>query len=797
MPTTYFKTAWRNILKHKGFSFINIFGLSAGLAAFGFIAFYVTDELSYDRYHKNAGRIFRVVQHGSWNGGSFDLAVTSAPYAAALKNDYREVVDAVRINIEGGGKISYENKQLRVNDIFFADNSVFNIFSYTFLYGDPKTALANPQSIVLTKSLAISLFGDASLALNKTVLFGGNFPNNVSGVIDDVPKNSHFSFSALRSFDTNYSSGWGEASLYTYLLLEDESDGAKLESQSSHFYNKYLKSELGDLNYQLELQPLTSIHLRSRLNYEIGNNGSITYIYVFTIVGLLILIMAVINYINLTTARSSTRVKEIGIRKVIGSGRKSLVLMFLSESILLTLIAAIAGALIIYMLLPYFNQISGKDLSFDKADIIKTGITATAFAVITGILSGLYPTLFLSGFRTIPAMKGQLGSQSGTMLFRQSLVTFQFVITITMIAGSLIIYRQLDYVLNKDLGFNKAQTLTFHIDNNNVRNQVGSVKNQLLKGPGIEAVGIAGNPIGNNDLGTTVFNLDASGNSGADSKIVQSLLVDEDFITTMQIMVLTGRNFSEAIATDRTDAIIINETLAKELGWPDPVGRKVRTGVMDGKVINKTVIGVVKDFNTYSLQHKVSPVVLSMPSDANDQDNLYVRLSSSNVKESLSYITSTFAEFDAENKPDFHFLDKNFAAQYQSEEKQGMLLMIFTGLAIMIAALGLLGLVTLAARQRTREIGIRKVLGATIGSLTLLLSKDLIKLVLISIAISVPIAFWTMQKWLNNFAYRTDISWWVFALAGALAIVIALIPVGFQAIKAALENPVKSLRAEL
>lgn len=797
MPTTYFKTAWRNILKHKGFSFINIFGLSAGLAAFGFIAFYVTDELSYDRYHKNAGRIFRAAQHGSWNGGSFDLAVTSAPYAAALKNDYREVVDAVRINIEGGGKISYENKQLGVNDIFFADNSVFNIFSYTFLYGNPKTALANPQSIVLTKSLAMSLFGDASLALNKTVLFGGNFPNNVSGVIDDVPKNSHFSFSALRSFDTNYSSGWGEAGLYTYLLLEDESDGAKLESQSSHFYNKYLKSELGDLNYRLELQPLTSIHLRSRLNYEIGNNGSITYTYVFTIVGLLILIMAIINYINLTTARSSTRVKEIGIRKVIGSGRRSLVLMFLSESILLTLIAAIAGALIIYMLLPYFNQISGKDLSFDKADIIKAGIIAPAFAVITGIVSGLYPTLFLSGFRTIPAMKGQLGSQSGTMLFRQSLVTFQFVITITMIAGSLIIYRQLDYVLNKDLGFNKAQTLTFHIDNNNVRNQVGSVKNQLLKGPGIEAVGIAGNPIGNNYLGTTVFNLDASGNSGADSKIVQSLLVDEDFITTMQIKISTGRNFSEAIATDRTDAIIINETLAKELGWPDPVGRKVRTGVMDGKVISKTVIGVVKDFNTYSLQHKVSPVVLSMPSDANDQDNVYVRISPSNVKESLSYITSTFAEFDAENKPDFHFLDKNFAAQYQSEEKQGMLLMIFTGLAIVIAALGLLGLVTLAAQQRTREIGIRKVLGATIGSLTLLLSKDLIKLVLISIAISVPIAFWTMQKWLNNFAYRTDISWWVFALAGSLAVVIALIPVGFQAIKAALANPVKSLRAEL
>ncbi len=365
-----------------------------------------------------------------------------------------------------------------------------------------------------------------------------------------------------------------------------------------------------------------------------------------------------------------------------------------------------------------------------------------------------------------------------------------------MIAGSLIIYQQLKYVSKKDLGFNKGQTLTFHIDDQNVRAQVNSIKDQLLKNTKVESVGVAGNPIGNNDIGTTSFNLDALGNPGPDSKIVQSLLVDQDFIPTMQIKMAEGRNFSTAMVTDKTDAIIINETLARELGWQNPVGQKVHTGVMDGKVSSKTVIGVVKDFNTYSLQHKIAPVVLSMPSSVNDQDNLYVRINPGEVQGTLSYITSIFARFDPVNKPDFHFLDKTFEAQYQSEEKQGRLLMIFTGLAIVIAALGLLGLVTFAAEQRTREIGIRKVLGATVGSITLLLSKDLLKLVILSIGISVPFASWAMHKWLENFAYRIDIYWWVFVLAGLFAIVIALVPVSIQALKAALANPVKSLRSE-
>jgi putative ABC transport system permease protein len=795
MLRTYLKTAWRNLLKHQAFSFINIFGLAVGLAAFGFIALYVADELSYDRYHKNADKIFRVVQHGKWDGGSFDLAVTSAPFAAALKNDFKEVEQAVRLHPEGGGKISYENKSFVENNILFADDSFFKVFTYDFLYGDPETALSEPQSIVLTKALATKLFGDPGNALNKSVLFDGNFPNKVTAVIDEVPGNSHFSFTALRALDKNYTAGWGDAELYTYILLKESSDHAVLESQSASFNKKYLQSDQGTLNFQLELQPLTSIHLQSQLSYEMGNNGDIKYIYVFSLVGLLILIIAIINYVNLTTARSSSRVREIGVRKVIGSGRTSLMYMFMCESILLTAVASAVAACLVFVLMPYFNQISGKLLNFEEIGIFKSILTVIIFAVFTGILSGLYPMLFLSGFRTIPALKGQLGSQSSTTLFRQSLVTFQFVITITMIAGSLIIYQQLDYVMAKDLGFNKSQTLTFHLQDDKSRSRLKSIKDRLLKSPIIESVGAAGNPIGNNNLGSDVFNLNANGETGQNSKIAQNLLIDADFIPTMEIELLKGRNFSAAMPTDKTDAVIINETLVKEMGWNDPIGRRVLMGTDNG-VAAKSVIGVVKDFNTYSLQHKVAPLVLRMVSEAGDQDNIYVRLRPGNIQESLNYIRSTYAEFDPENKPDLNFLDENFARQYQSEEKQADLLMVFTVLAISIASLGLLGLATFAAQQRTREIGIRKVLGATVASITLLLSKDLMKLVLIAIVLSVPIAVWTTNKWLQNFAYRIDIEWWVFVVAGLAAIAVALLPLGSQALKAAFANPVKSLRSE-
>lgn len=783
--------------KYKVFSIINILGLAIGVAAFWLITLYVTDELSYDRYNLKADRIFRVVQHGTWNGGSFNLAVTSAPYAEALKSTYPEVEDAVRIYANGGGKITVGEKKLNVDDILFADNSIFNIFTYHFLYGDATASLKRPQCIVLTKNLANKLFGDASLALNKVVYFDNTFPNTVTGVIDDVPVNSHFTFSALRSFDTGFTGTWSNGNLFTYLLLNDHDGYKKIEAQSINFFNKFLRPSFGDVHYQLELQPLTLIHLHSHLDYEISNNGNITYIYVFSAVALLILIIAVINYVNLTTARSSVRIKEIGVRKVIGSDRKQLMLMFFAESVLITIIATLIAVFIIQAALPYFNHLSGKNLSLLQIDYRKTIVAFIGFSFITGVLSGVYPALFLSGFRTIPAMKGQLGSQSSTIIFRKSLVVFQFIITIVMIAGSCIIYQQLKYVSNKDLGFNKAQTLTFHIRSHDARTKVAAIKQQLLQNPLIESVGVAGNPIGNNDIGLRDMNTVPGSNASANTKLVEQLVIDQDFIPTMQIKLLKGRNFSNTVIADKDRSIIVNQTLVDEMGWKDAVGRVVGVGLdSQGKPLMVTIIGVVKDFNTYSLQHKITPMILQMPVTAMDGDNLYVRINKGNIQQSLNYISKVYSSYDPENKAEFHFLDQNFANQYQSEQKQGRLLMVFTILAICIACLGLFGLVTFTAEQRVKEIGIRKILGAGVNDIVKLLSGELMLLVLISTLIAAPIAWWTMNKWLQGFAYRIGVEWWVLLTAGGVAVLIAFITVSIQAIRSAVANPVKSLRNE-
>lgn len=797
MIRNYFKIAWRNLNKHKIFSLINIFGLAVGIAVFSIIALYVADELSFDQFNVKADRIFRVVQHGTWNGGRFDLAPTSAPYAAAMKADYPEVEDAVRVNAEGGGKLSYGDKQLINDHIVFADNSIFNIFTYHFIAGDAEKALLRPQSIVLTRSLAKALFGNPASALNKTIYFDKNYPNQVTGVIGDVPVNSHLTFEGIRSFDSNYNEPWQVADLSTYVLLKNHHDYKKIEASSQSFYNKYLKTALANVHYTLELQPLTSIHLHSKLDYDAPNNGSASYVYIFSMIGLLVLGIAIINYVNLATARSSMRVKEIGVRKVIGSDRKQLLVMFFTESVLLNLIAAFAGCFIVYAALPLFNQLSGKSLDIWYFGKIETIGGLVLFAVFTGILSGIYPAMFLSGFKTIPAMKGQLGNQSSTVFFRKSLVVFQFIITIVMITGSCVIYSQLRYVLHKDLGFNKQQVLTFHIHDKGARTKAAAIKQQLMQNPAVESVGIAGNPIGNNDLATGSFSLDVNGKAGPDTKMVENLLIDQDFITTMQIKLAQGRNFSADQPTDKTDAIIVNETLVKEMGWKDVIGKSVRAGGVDstGHALTKTIIGVVKDFNTYSLQHKISPMVLAMPANANDGDNLYIRIAKNNITATLDYIRRIYGSFD-QDKVEFHFLDQNFANQYQSEEKQGTLLLIFTILAISIACLGLFGLVTFTAQQRNKEIGIRKILGASVNNIVNLLSRDLIKLVLIATLIATPIAIWAMQKWLEGFAYRIHLQWWMFVLASGIAVLIAFVTVSFQSIKAAIANPVRSLRNE-
>jgi putative ABC transport system permease protein len=797
MFRNYFKTAWRNLTRNKVYAFINIGGIAIGLAAFWLIGLYVGDEMSYDQSFANANRICRVVQHATWQGGNMDIVPTSPPFATAFKNKFPEVEDAARIDLEGGGVIHYGDKIFKQDDICFSENSLFKLFDYHFLYGDPATALSQPQSIVITESLANKIFGDASKAINQTILFGSdNYPNKVTGVIKDMPKNSHLQFSGIRSSGNEFnSSNWNNAYLYTYLLLRKGTNIKSFEKKLTSLEKVVLK-QMNFTTFHIELQPLTSIHLHSNLDYEISTNGSITRVYMFIIIGFLILLIALINYMNLSTARSANRVKEIGIRKVIGSGKKHLAALFISESVLVTFIAAFIACALVQVTLPFFNRLSGKDLNLWYFGSVNTIASVVGFAVLTGFITGSYPALFMSRFKMIPSLKGQLGNMRASVAFRKSLVVFQFVIAVCLISGSFIIYKQMQYVNNKDLGFNKEQVLSFHIDDMKVRNEIPALKQALLQSPLIEGAAVAGNPIGNNDLNENSFLFEKNGAMEQTGQLANKLYVDEDFFKTSGISLLQGRNFSQAMTTDKNGAVIINETLMKTLGYTNAIGKKMNYNITNDSMSNRVIIGVIKDFHSYSLQHKIEPMVLLMPPNNKEQDNLYVKIAKGKAAAGIAFLKNTYQKFDPNNTADFHFLDENFNRQYGAEQKQEQLSLVFTTLAFIIACLGLLGLVIFTTAQRVKEIGIRKVLGASVGSVTLMLSKDFMQLVAIATIIAIPVALFAMNKWLQDFAYRINIEWWMLALPGFIAICIALIAICFQSIKAAMANPVKSLRSE-
>ncbi|MCW3091922.1 MAG: transporter permease [Ferruginibacter sp.] len=798
MFKNYIKIAIRNLSQHKAYAGINIFGLAFGLAAFWMIVLYIADELSYDRFNVNADRIVRVIQHARWGENDMHEAPTSAPFAPAMKAAFPEVQEATRILTEGGGIINYKDKRLTTDDIFFTDSNIFQVFTFPFLYGDATTALTAPQSMVITESLAVKLFGDPQKALNETIYFENNYPNRTTGVIKNIPQNAHFRFSALRSLPQGYSGAWQNFDVYTYLLLKKGTTIKSLEAKLPNFAANSIQKLMKVDDYKMELQPLTSIHLHSDLRFEISPNGSMNRVYLFIAIATLILIIAIINYINLSTARSSMRLKEIGVRKVVGSGKKQLAAMFITESVLVTLLAACIGILMMQITMPLFNQLVQKQLVIWQFGKLTTLILLAGFTILTGIISGIYPSLFLSRFKTIPALKGQMGNLSANILFRRSLVIFQFVITVVMISASLVVYRQLQFARHKDLGFNKDQLLTFHIDDRKVRNNTSALKEQLLQNPVIEGVAVAGNPIGNNNLGGLGYKLQSeSGDFSTSTTMAQELMVDADYVPAMEIKILNGRNFSTTMPSDQYGSALVNETLVKKSGWKNPIGKKLRFPIDDSTGFGeRTVVGVVKDFHTYSLQHLVEPLVMVMPPVASMGDNLYVKIARGRVKEALGYIDKVYRSFDKTNPAEYHFLDANFAKQYSAEEKQGQVALVFTLLAILIACLGLFGLATFTAQQRTKEIGIRKVLGASIMGIVSMLSADFLKLVLVAACIALPVAWLAMSKWLQNFAYHINIDWKPFALAGAVAVGIAFITVSFQAIKAAIANPVKSLRTE-
>jgi putative ABC transport system permease protein len=803
MFKNYFKTAWRSFLKNKIFSFINIAGLSIGISVCFIILLYVQNELSFDRFNKNADRIVRVVFQANINGGKINESNVMPPVAQTMKTDYPEVEDATRIHVYGAPKVTYKGKTFKDDELAFVDPNFFNIFTLPLIEGNAKTALQQPHTLVISKALAKKYFGDEA-PIGKTVSFDNNV-YKVTGLIDKVPANSHFHFdlfASMTGLDEAKSDSWMGSNYFTYLLLKPGYDYKRLEAKLPAMVEKYMgpqiQKEMGISLFQFRtkgnqlgfaLQPLTSIHLYSHSNYELDAPGNAMYVYIFGAIAIFMLLIACINFINLSTAGASQRAKEVGVRKVIGSGKSQLIFQFLTESALLVFIALLISLLLIHLALPEFNLISGKNLSFDFNVKIISAFIALGF--IVSIIAGVYPAFFLSSFRPIAVLKGKLTGENKSFGLRSSLVVFQFFISVGLIIATIIVWQQMKFIQNKNLGYNKEQVLT--IPNSYVLGKNEQVyKQELLNDPRIINATVssykpAGPSSGSNALAYP---------EGKDNEIMktQEYHVDEQYIPTLGIQIVSGRNFSREFATDST-GMIINESAAKAFEWNNltALGKTIiRENSFRGTNVPFHVIGVVKDFNFQSLHNPVSPLLMVLDPDY----GLILKVKTADIKGLLASMKKQWDKFNTDEPFTYNFMDDLYNKTYSAEQKTGTILNIFAILTILVACLGLFGLATYTAEKRTKEIGIRKVLGASVPQVTRMLSKEFIKLVFIACIIAFPLSYWSMNKWLQSFAYRINISWWMFVLAGVSALLIALLTVSFQAIKAAVANPVDSLRSE-
>lgn len=804
MFRNYLKTAWRNIRKNKLFSAINILGLSLGIALCFIIMLYVQDELSYDRFNKNADNIARVVFQADINGGKINESVCMPPVAETMKNDFPQVLDATRIQDQGSSKIIYKDKVFKDDHFANADANVFSIFTLPMIKGDAKTALLQPHTVVMTESTAKKYFGVED-PIGKTIIVTAddNKPYIVTGVIKDMPVNSHFHFDILGSMISNERASeytWMSGGFHTYLLLKPGTDIKQIEAGFPAMVKKYMGPaiqqamglSLNDFitkgnSLGFTLQPLTDIHLHSDTTTEFEPGGNEMYVYIFAGVAIFMLLVACINFINLSTAGASKRAKEVGVRKVAGSGRFQLIKQFLSESILITFFALLIAFAIVKLALPAFNNISGKQLTFD----VKPILAFVGLGLIVGILAGIYPAFYLSSFKPIAVLKGKLTTTHKSFGLRSSLVVFQFFISVALIIGTIVVYQQMKYIQNKDLGFNKDQIIT--IPNSYVLGSNEEVfKQQMLQDPRI----VNATTSWYKPAGPSNYNNALAYPQGNDNLVVNGVdfHVDEQYIPTMGMTMVSGRNFSKEFTTD-SFGIILNETAAKTFGWNNTTALNktiIRQNTERGRNIAYHVIGVIKNFNFKSLHEAISPLYMTLYPEG----GLIFKTKTTDVAGLLATMKKNWDSYKTEEPFSYSFMDDLFNKTYATEQKTGTILNLFSILTIFVACLGLFGLVTYTAERRTKEIGIRKVLGASVTQVTQMLSKEFLKLVIIASLIAFPAAWWAMNKWLQSFAYRIDISWWVFAIAGISALVIALITVSFQAIKAALSNPVKSLRTE-
>ncbi|MEO5891885.1 MAG: ABC transporter permease [Ferruginibacter sp.] len=793
MLKNYLKIAFRNLWRHKAFSFINIMGLTVGMTAFFLIFLYVKFELSYDSFNSKADRIYRVVSDIKTPTETINAGGPSWAVGAHVKQEFPEIEAAVRVT---GGSLLVTKADIKFQEenSLFADSALFQMFDFKLLKGNPGTALKEKFSIVLSKSAAKKYFGDADPIGQTVLLTEGKLSSKITGIMEDMPENSLLKADMLVSMTTltqEFNKGlddqWGNYGNNTFVLLKPGANAKLLQSKFPAFLEKNNGSEMKQLQMypSLFLEPLRDVYLRS--TRDGSKTGNITNVYIFTIVAIFILLIACFNFVNLTTARSAERAKEVGIRKVVGAAKTQLARQFIGESVILCLIAFVFSVVLSAILISSFNQLSGK--------IISDGIFAhpqyllilfiTSIAI--GIFAGIYPALVLSSYQPVTVLKGRFVTGTKGIFLRKGLVVAQFTISIALIIATIVVYNQMNYMRSQDLGFNKDQKLIIDTHGDSSKN---AFRQAVATLPNVLSTAMAGSVPG-------------GGNPGAYSKIqnlkgdmqianLDLYFVDYDYIPQYKMTMLAGRAFSKDYGTDTTQAMVVNEAAMKMFGYSSPqqiIGRDFDQWGRKGKVI-----GVVKDFHFRSLQEVIKP--LSMRIEPDRCDLVSIAISSKNIAATTAAVEEKWKSYLPNRPFSFYFLDEFFDKQYRSEDRFGKLFLNFAILAIFISCLGLLGLASYSTIQRTKEIGVRKVMGASVGNIVNLLSKDFLTLVVISFVIAAPVAWYFMHKWLEGFAYRISIDWWIFVASGFIAVLIALLTVSFQAIKAAIVNPVKSLRAE-
>lgn len=784
----YLKITFRNLLKNRVSTLINLLGLGVGIACAIMLLLYIQDELNYDTYHKNYDRIYRITSHFKTATDDRKIPLTPAVLAKALKKDFPEVEEAVYFYRKRQAFVSTGDRKFYQKKMYYTQTGIFKIFDYDFIVGNAETALDRPYTVVLTETVATKAFGNARLAMNQTIDVGNKEKVQVTGVIRDLPQNTNVRFSALvslNSLDLKASrfNMWNNANGHTLLTLKKDADVTIFRKQVKNFIYKHTK-EQEEFKHWLRVQALGDIYLKSDVANadELGPRGNMAYIYIFSVVVLFLLIIAGINYMNLATAKSTNRAKEVGVRKVHGAYRQSLMKQFMLESTLIALCALVVGLLLVELTLPLFNQIAGKSLAINYLQQPTLIALFAGVAILIGAISGVYPAFFLSGFNPVLVLKGKFSRSKKGSSLRKGLVVVQFTVSIVMIIATWIVYQQLNYVSEQDLGFDKEQMVIIDLKGK-TREKVDLFKNRLANNANVLKITST----------TAIQGTDENDNWGIDieqeggKKIVghtDVFLVDEDYTKTMGIKVLQGRALLKQDA--KRKGVMVNETFVKKYGWNKALGKKIGEA---------KVVGVMKDFHLTSLHDAIQPLALFLVTRPR---KLVVKINSKNVSTTLRFLKETYISIDQKHPFEPYFLDQTFAGQYRADKKRGQVLLIFAGLAIFIACLGLFGLASFTAEQRTKEMGIRKVLGATISQLMLLVSKEFLSLVLVASLIAIPLAVYFMNSWLQNFAYRTEVwqNWFVFLLSAIAAVGIAVATVSFQAYRAASVNPATVLKNE-